>query len=184
MHNVRRGVTLTLFFISLGVLASGCPSTTPRFVDNGDGTVTDNDTGLMWERKSDAPGIHHKDDAYTWTASGTAPDGTAFTIFLGGLNDCESSDGSTISGGFAGYCDWRLPDIGELQTIMLEPPEWGTSLCIDPAFGPTAADGYWSSVTTPGNPGTALGVNFDNAFLYITHVKTTGMYVRAVRGGS
>jgi hypothetical protein len=28
------------------------------YTDNGDGTVTDNNTGLMWEKKDDSGGIH------------------------------------------------------------------------------------------------------------------------------
>jgi hypothetical protein len=46
---------------------------TPRFVDNGDGTVTDNQTGLQWEKKTTAVGSvanladpHDVDNAYTW----------------------------------------------------------------------------------------------------------------------
>lgn len=37
------------------------------FVDNGDGTITDTSTGLMWEKKSDDGSIHDKDDVYTWS---------------------------------------------------------------------------------------------------------------------
>ena len=33
------------------------------FTDNGDGTITDNNTGLMWEKKSDDGGLHDKDRA-------------------------------------------------------------------------------------------------------------------------
>ena len=36
------------------------------FTDNGDGTITDNTTGLMWEKKSDDGSIHDKDNTYTW----------------------------------------------------------------------------------------------------------------------
>jgi hypothetical protein len=37
-------------------------------VDNGDGTITDDQTGLMWEKKDDnnTGGIHDKDNEYTW----------------------------------------------------------------------------------------------------------------------
>src|SRR5262245_36644002 len=67
---------------------------------------------------------------------------------------------------FPGHNDWRLPselgcngpgvwgppgytcgssDPHELETILLEPYGCGTSPCIDPIFGPTASNRYWSS---------------------------------------
>ena len=57
------------------------------YTDNGDGTITDNNTGLMWEKKDDSGGIHDMDNAYTWS---TGPpwemDGTITTVFLAALN--------------------------------------------------------------------------------------------------
>jgi hypothetical protein len=38
---------------------------TLSYTDNGDGTITDNNTGLMWAKKSDDGSIHDKDNAYT-----------------------------------------------------------------------------------------------------------------------
>ena len=58
------------------------------FVDNGDGTVTDNATGLMWSQDDNG-------EAINWEAA---------------LAYAESA---TI----AGYDDWRLPNIKELQSI-------------------------------------------------------------------
>ena len=53
-----------------------------RFVDNGDGTVTDVDTGLMWEQKTTAVGSgvnladpHDVDNTYTWSTGTNKPDG-------------------------------------------------------------------------------------------------------------
>ena len=85
-----------------------------RWVDNGDGTATDSTTGLQWELKTNDGSVHDKDDAYVWSATedGTAPDGTAFTVFLGTLNG--SADGVC----FAGHCDWRLPTKIELEGIF------------------------------------------------------------------
>src|SRR5437773_42892 len=69
-------------------------TTTLRFVDNGDGTVTDNETGLIWEKKTGTVGTavncatttcsdpHDLNNTYTWSSSGTAADGRAFTDFL------------------------------------------------------------------------------------------------------
>src|SRR5882724_8972718 len=74
-----------------------------RFVDNGDGTVTDTQTRLVWEQKTDDGTLHDKDELYTWSNGVEAPDGTAFTVFLGGLNNCASAGGYLYSGGFAGH---------------------------------------------------------------------------------
>ena len=141
-----------------------CGVSTARYVDNGDGTVTDTQTGRMWEQKVTGSGFPHGVDlTFQWSSTFTAPDGGAFTSFLGALNNCVSSDGNSVTGGFAGHCDWRLPSIVELQTILLAPFPCGTSPCIDPIFGPTAASGYWSSSTFAGLvPAHAWGVNFFN----------------------
>jgi len=39
---------------------------TLSYTDNGDGTITDNNTRLMWEKKDDSGGIHDQDNGYTW----------------------------------------------------------------------------------------------------------------------
>lgn len=154
------------------------PTSTARFVDNGDGTVTDNETGLQWEKKDNAcPGTHCVDDTYTWSSWRTppyGPDGTAFTLFLPTLN---------AGGGFAGHTDWRLPTLGELQTIKLAPYPCGTSPCIDPVFGPTAASDYWSSTTYfIATSGSAWLVDFGNGNVGYGFENFDGS-VRAVRGG-
>jgi hypothetical protein len=71
-----------------GFYQAGCHMA-GRFVDNEDGTVTDNCTGLMWQ-KDPAPGAH------TWQQA---------------LQYCEGLN-------FAGYKDWRLPNARELQSIV------------------------------------------------------------------
>jgi hypothetical protein len=61
------------------------------FVDNGDGTVSDNATGLMWAQ----------DD------SGEAMDWEAALAYAQQMNEVN----------YLGYNDWRLPSIKELQSI-------------------------------------------------------------------
>lgn len=163
---------------------SGCYAT--RFVDNGDGTVTDNQTGLEWEQKTTAVGSgtndgddHDVDNTYSYSQFIETIGGIGFLDFLNGL----SLDGTTMVNCFAGHCDWRLPTIAELQTILLAPYPCGTTPCIDPIFGPTAASVYWSSTTYVTYPNYAWVVGFDDGGLY-GDVKSGTAYVRAVRGGS
>ena len=67
-----------------------------RIVDNGDGTATDSLTGLQWELKTPANGEenyadpHAARNTYSWSASGSAPDGSVFTSFLTRLNRTRS----------------------------------------------------------------------------------------------
>jgi hypothetical protein len=164
-----------------------------RYLDNGDGTVTDLNTGLQWEKKNNSDGIvndahpRDADNIYSWSASGTAADGTAYTDFLSKLNNGASTDGgamTAITGCFAGHCDWRLPTIVELQGIVDMTQGvcgGGSGACIDPAFGPTQADRYWSATTSAGNPDYAWGVFFYGSENF--NSKTDTNYVRAVRGG-
>jgi uncharacterized protein DUF1566 len=105
-------------------------SAKPRFVDNGDGTITDSVTRLQWKKKDlSCPGVHCVTDVYTWS--------DALLSFVPAVND-SSADGVTVTG-LGGYTDWRLPDIAELQMIIeLSAAGCGSgSPCIDPIFGHT-----------------------------------------------
>jgi hypothetical protein len=162
----------------------------PRYLDNGNGTVSDTQTGLMWEKKTTIVGSglnyadpHDVDNYYTWTATGTAADGTAFTDFLVKLNTVPC---------FAGHCDWRLPSeegqnspftgAKELESILLAPYVCGTNPCIDPIFGPTQHSflAYWSATPYEPPSATAWWVEFASGLVF-TEFKSTPGYVRAVR---
>lgn len=152
-------------------------------VDNGDGTVTDTNTGLMWEKKSDDGGIHDQDNTYTWTA--------AYAVFIAALNG---------GGGFAGHTDWRLPNVSELQSL----PNYGVSYssgCVNPPVDAVFNTGctpsctvtscsctmysyYWSSTTFTDFPEEAWSVLFWCGGHAEDQEKTKSFYVRGVRGGS
>ena len=156
-----------------------------RYLNNGDGTVSDLNTGLMWEMKTETAGVHDMYNTYTWSTGDNFADGTAFTSFLAMLNNGSAPYNGAITGCFANHCDWRLPSIVELQGIVdLSAPgcSAGTSPCIDPIFGPTLLVFYWSATTDAPFPGYAW--NVDLVYGAVSDgLKDTGVQVRAVRSG-
>jgi len=148
----------------------------PHFVDNGDGTITDNETRLQWEKKvAGSACVHCVDGAYTWS--------DAMLSFIAAVNN-SSADGVTATG-LGGYNDWRLPTIDELQTIVdLTVPGCGSgSPCIDPIFGPTVASSYCSSTTFAGNSSRVWSIYFANGSMFAGLKEDISRSVRAVRGG-
>jgi len=156
----------------------------PRFNVNGDGTLTDNQTGLMWELETSAckGEVTCVTDKYTWTAGDRDRTGTLYTKFLATLNADVSASGHTSC--FANHCDWRIPSSVELQTIAEpdSPTCGGGPPCIDAAFGPTQAYYYWSATTRADDPTIAWVLNFGVGDIAIGG-KPLELYARAVRGG-
>ena len=144
-----------------GQYATGCPSE-GRYLDNGDGTVTDTCTGLMWQKDrtdTDNDGIADDTDRLPWC------DALAY---------CENLE-------LGGRDDWRLPNVRELHSIV----DYGRPFHlgrIDPVFRviEQIQSDYWSSTAQPLRR--ALFVNF-----FYGHVGNGSMsreaLVRAVRGG-
>ncbi len=147
------------------------------FVDNGDGTVTDNQTGLMWEKKVAGSGcLHCMDDDYVWV--------DAMSDWISEVNG--HIDDPDTQAGLGGHTDWRLPTSVELQTIVdLSQGFCGGAPfgdpCIDPIFGPTASSPVWSSSTTSSDPNNAWEVNFIDGVVNFSP-KGLIFQVRAVRG--
>jgi len=150
---------------------------TLAYVDNADGTITDSNTGLMWEKLDDnnVDGIHDYSRSYSWN--------TAF----------GKIDALNAGGGFAGHTDWRLPNKKELQSIVnLE----NVSPAVRPAFNTgctpgctitscscTRSSNYWSSSSRVGGPIMAWVVHFDEGDDNVISKPQYYYYARAVRGG-
>jgi hypothetical protein len=176
------------------------PNPNAPFKNCGDGTVADPQTGLLWEKKTGtvaSPGVfcetagcpdpNDVNNLYEWSNSGSAPDGGAFTDFLAKLNDPvfgAAATQSDVTGCFAGHCDWRLPNIVELQTILDTPcPAEVNFYCIDPIFGPSQSSAYWSASSNDLLPGDAWFALFFEGVVGFSG-KGTDWHARAVRVGS
>ena len=135
---------------------------TSDFTDNGDGTITDNASGLMWAKETadiDDDSDLDTDDQATWQAA---------------LAYCEGSD-------LAGHSDWRLPTRKELRSIV----DYSTyNPAIDINYFPdTMSSEYWSSTTFYDTKGNAWLVGFSYGYDIPDYAKSFAYYVRAVRGG-
>jgi sugar lactone lactonase YvrE len=182
--NKNDGVDRAVAVPDDGAVEAGAPL---RYRDNGDGTVTDLNTGLMWEKKCDAcGGLHDSLTGYRWSGKGDEDD----TIW-DWLDDLNSEGGK----GFAGHADWRIPNVKELVSIVtyerfnpaVLPAFDGASCglgCTDVKVAEcscTASGAYWSATTFSDFPAHALMVLF-NLGLVGDEVKTMRHFVRAVRG--
>jgi len=139
------------------------------FIDNGDGTITDRTTDLMWKREGSSRSLDF------WSAKG----------YIKRLNKEQ----------FAGYADWRLPTIEELVSLLENSPKNGVHIA--PVFSNTQIR-CWSSDQTDPQSGleqwydAAWIVSFKDGKLMIArwchHLLNCGVhtlfdnnYVRAVR---
>ena len=103
-----------------------------HLLDNGDGTISDNATGLMWAQNDSGTGLNWE-EALAWVEQ----------------KNTEN---------YLGYDDWRLPDAKELQSIVdyTRSPDTTGSAAIDPLFNTTSITNeagqadypfYWSGTT-------------------------------------
>lgn len=123
-----------------------------NFIDNGDNTISDLATGLMWQKADDGQ-FRNWEDALAYAE---------------GLE-------------LAGYADWRLPNAKELQSIVdyTRSPQTTYSPAIDPLFITTEIvdpDGYagqypyfWTSTTH------LDGINPYSAAVYIAFGEAQGL---------
>ena len=163
-----------------GVRADGpCFDSSNRYVDCGNGTVTDTVTGLIWLKQADCLSIAN------WAAANQAAAGLKHGDCAGGLTD-GSSPG-----------DWRLPTKAEWEaTIALAVEQScytpsvtndaGTGCYGDPtwpsSFAGVASDNYWSSTSNKSHAYGAWDADVANGAV-IDDVKYLTMRVWPVRGG-
>lgn len=131
-----------------------------KFRDNGDGTITDEATGLMWMKNDSghlkagkkSNGTMNWSEALAWAESLT----------------------------YGGYSDWRLPNAKELQSIVdyTRSPATSNSAAIDPVFnvtkitdegGGTDYPFYWTGTTHESvrNGQSAVYVSFGRSYGFV-----------------
>jgi hypothetical protein len=114
-----------------GYFQKGIAWPNPRFTDNGDGTVTDRLTGLIWLKNANCTCFYNGDitgqNERDWSGALTAAN-----LLASGY--CGLTDGSSVG-------DWRLPNVRELQSLI----HYGFYV---PALPNTSGTGQWSE----GNP--------------------------------
>ena len=128
-----------------------------RFIDNGDGTVVDLATGLMWIKNPSEAGIG---SSMSWYDA---------------INACENLN-------FAGWDDWRMPNINELMSIVDHSrydPAWDTMFF---AYPPDPWTAFWSSTTVAPWMDGAWGIYPYDGYKGSWY-KWEMYYVRPVRAG-
>jgi hypothetical protein len=145
------------FFLCASLL--GAP-----YTDNGNGTITDSATGLIWQKCSAGLGTTIGNcstgsiSSYTWSSA---------------ISYCE---GLTLGG----RSDWRLPNINELGSII-DYTKSSNPTIDSTAFPNTQSYYYWSSSTYAQNTSYAWVVYFYGGGVYNGY-KTSNYYVRCVTG--
>ena len=112
--------------------------TAKSYTDNSDGTVTDNHTGLVWQKD-------HKDNGATLSWAAAIDYAATLENGVDGLTDGSSTG------------DWRVPSFIELAT--LPDMSYPSSSYLNSVFTQTGWDstcyGYWSSTTVPSDASSA-----------------------------
>jgi len=125
-----------------GELQAGVPLPNPRFTDNGDGTVTDNHTQLVWLRKANPFGLRIWEEA------------------LALCNNLCSGNYGLTDGSVPG--DWRLPNIREAESVVdygqAGPclPNRGQNPQGNPVFEDLRPSSYWTSTSVTAAPTEAM----------------------------
>jgi hypothetical protein len=124
-----------------------------RFVVQGELTVLDRETELVWQRGA-------SEDRMVWK------DGFAY---IENLNKSI----------FAGHRDWRYPTKEEFATLILSEEDRNTGIYSSPDFGPQRC--FWTSTEVDHEHHRACYVDFYYGGTYVVEENYANHFIRAVR---
>lgn len=148
-----------------GDIQAGVAWPSPRFQDNGDGSITDRLTGLIWAK-----------DAGTPTIGGCA----------GGTKSWQEALDYVVclnASRYLGYSDWRVPNINELESLANAGEANLSDWFIHNGFTNVEPYIYWSSTTFPLYPDNAWTIDFRNSSIsyYYKLISLVKYYIWPVR---
>ena len=122
---------------------SGTDSKIQTLTDNGDGTVSESQTGLLWQKCLNGQ-------------NATDCSGTASSVYWSdAVTACENLS-------FAGRTNWRLPDVNELKNLIVDSQ---TGPYINLTYFPNLSNSdCWSSTSAITGPGSAWTADFSQGF--------------------
>ncbi|MEJ2418386.1 MAG: DUF1566 domain-containing protein [Exilibacterium sp.] len=138
---------------------------TEGLVDNGNGTITDQLTGLMWQQEE----------------FGRPAQGSVCEEIVGYIDHVPWETALTYCQDLqlGGYSNWRLPNIKELESIT---DERGLQTSFNTTFFPHACGNYWSSTSFIVDSGYAYYYENQTGQFKFTSKNDT-LEVKCVRGG-
>jgi len=167
----RSGQTTSYASGDDGAVMAGLQAPSPRFTDSGNGTVTDNLTGLVWLKNANCTetvgGVSKTGGTLVW-ANALAWSNSLVS------GKCNLTDGSITN-------QWRLPTRNELQTLI-DASKSNPALPASHPFNNVQTSSYWSSTTYAES----------NTFAWFTSLadgavesedKTINLYVWPVKDG-
>jgi hypothetical protein len=154
-----------------GAIQAGAVWPDPRFSDRGDGTISDNLTGLVWAQNANLLGTVDADN----DTDGMAGDG--MVNWQHALDYVVKLNREA----YLGYTDWRLPNLNEIESL-LNTQLFTPALPQGHPFTNVQSDYYWSSTSIAYTPGSAWIVNMGCGYVN-EYGKTYNHYVWPVRAG-
>ena len=137
------------------------------YTDNLNGTVTDNNTGLMWQKEDD-------NQTYNWYQAAGVHSGTSNPSTV---DVCGSLH-------LGGHDDWRLPAKTELLGIVDYSVPYSGPTIMSAYFPNTDATNFWSSTTDDqfSLTNNAWSVDYSTGHTILNSASDYSYYVRCVRG--